>query len=174
MKEANTIKEKIKMIQGTASELNDLQLINKLDIINLKNEIEKLKLSSQPLSPDMQNDIYNMSKILKDMKKTQKTEDIKKLVKKAGKIKALVSKPETITNEIKPKIPNIEDSITKRIEENAENIAKIGLRFKDFDERINEDNIRMEMRRIIDENMDVLIREVSKIIMKELSKSLVE
>jgi hypothetical protein len=38
------IEDRLRVLQGTVSDINDLQLLNKLDIINLMNEIEKLGL----------------------------------------------------------------------------------------------------------------------------------
>ena len=48
----NNIEEKISALNEVVSESKDIQLVNKLDIVNLKNDIEKLKLSSSPISHD--------------------------------------------------------------------------------------------------------------------------
>ena len=40
----NRIDSKIKDLETTTSDMNDLQLLNKLDIIHLKNEVDKLRL----------------------------------------------------------------------------------------------------------------------------------
>jgi ribosomal protein L40E len=40
----NKIEERIKTLEINLSEMKDLELVNKLDIINLKNEIEQIKL----------------------------------------------------------------------------------------------------------------------------------
>ena len=40
----NKLESRIKDVQTSLSDMNDLQLLNKLDIINLKNEIDKLKM----------------------------------------------------------------------------------------------------------------------------------
>ena len=48
----NAIEEKINLLKESMEETNDLVTVNKLDIINLKNEIEKIKLSIPEVSPD--------------------------------------------------------------------------------------------------------------------------
>ena len=40
----NKIEDRINVIEANVSQIKDLELVNKLDIINLKNEIEQVKL----------------------------------------------------------------------------------------------------------------------------------
>ncbi len=41
-------KDKIKELEDRIEEIHDLELVNKLDIVNLKNDIDKLKLGGMP------------------------------------------------------------------------------------------------------------------------------
>ena len=51
IKHLNELEGKMRDIQGSVSDVNDLQIINKLDIINLKNEIDKIKLLMEQTLP---------------------------------------------------------------------------------------------------------------------------
>jgi len=42
-------KTKLKELEDRIDEIHDLELVNKLDIINLKNQIDKLKLGGMPM-----------------------------------------------------------------------------------------------------------------------------
>ena len=46
----NELESKVVALEETISEMNDLQVVNKLDIINLKNELERIRLSVPMLS----------------------------------------------------------------------------------------------------------------------------
>lgn len=45
----NALEEKMGLLKESMSELEDLDTVNRLDIINLKNEVEKIKMSSPEL-----------------------------------------------------------------------------------------------------------------------------
>ncbi len=49
----NSLEEKIGSLNESITESRDLSMVNKLDIINLKNQTEKIKLSLPNISPDM-------------------------------------------------------------------------------------------------------------------------
>jgi ribosomal protein L40E len=49
----NSLEQKISMLKDELSEENDLQTVNRLDIINLKNEIDRIKISVPIVSPEM-------------------------------------------------------------------------------------------------------------------------
>jgi ribosomal protein L40E len=51
IKHLNELDGKMRDIQTSVSDVNDLQIINKLDIINLKNEIDKIKLLMEQTLP---------------------------------------------------------------------------------------------------------------------------
>jgi len=101
------IEEKFKVIESKLAEMNDLQIVNKLDIINLKNSIEKLKLGEielaptgekKPASSNVQNDIVKLSKRLA-------------LIEKRGGIKPMPPPPRVIPKEIKSEMI----SLSKRL-----------------------------------------------------------
>jgi len=50
----NRVESKVKELQANLSDMNDLQLLNKLDIINLKNELEKLKMVFPEEAPEIE------------------------------------------------------------------------------------------------------------------------
>lgn len=76
----NTLEEKIKAIKEEISEIKDAELIDKLDIINLSNQLERIKLTMPDISPETKNELEHISKLL------EKVKDVKRLQKEIEKI----------------------------------------------------------------------------------------
>lgn len=76
----NDTKERVKSLESQISDVNDLEILNKLDIINLKNEIEKLKMSlGGPMeAPPKQEKPKKKKKKKKKSKKKKKKKSKKK------------------------------------------------------------------------------------------------
>lgn len=70
----NRVEEKINTLKEGMRDIKDLQTVNKLDIINLKNEIEQIKLSIPTLSPENIERVKAMEKLAE---KAEKAEEIK-------------------------------------------------------------------------------------------------
>jgi len=90
--ERASVESKIKNLSERMSELKDLQMMNKLDIINLKNEVDKVKFTIIPKQRE--------SVQLAIKKKAEKEEDdiASKIInmfhhKKPEEIKPLIAKP---------------------------------------------------------------------------------
>ncbi|RLI98464.1 MAG: hypothetical protein DRO99_00675 [Candidatus Aenigmatarchaeota archaeon] len=86
----NTVEDKINLVKDSIAETEDLIMVNKLDIINLKNQIEKLKLSTPEVSPETLNKLRSIEEVAdklqidkwKNMEKD--IEGIKSYLKKTG------------------------------------------------------------------------------------------
>ncbi len=116
-----SLEEKLNTIMSKLTELEDLQLVNKLDIINLKNEIEKLKLTTSVPSPEtiekirelgkfaehvgefreLKNLADNMDKIMAEIKKTS-SGGLEDMIKVVDDIDKRVRKIETQGLGMKP------------------------------------------------------------------------
>jgi chromosome segregation ATPase len=76
----NKLEEKINTFKESIQEAKDLQTVNKLDIINMKNEIEQIKLSMPTLSTESVERVKVTEKLSERVGKTEKIEaDIDKL-----------------------------------------------------------------------------------------------
>jgi DNA repair exonuclease SbcCD ATPase subunit len=74
----------LKSIRDRLAELEDLQLVNKLDIINVKNELDKASLTGGP-SPETSEKVEELSRLV------EKSENLKKAEKMVGELEKLRS-----------------------------------------------------------------------------------
>jgi len=63
----NSLEEKIKLLSDNIAETEDLVTINKLDMVNLKNGLEKLKISMPEVSPDTMNKLRELESITENI-----------------------------------------------------------------------------------------------------------
>lgn len=103
------LEERLNTISSKLTELEDLQLVDKLDIINLKNEIEKLQLTTSVPDPETLERIRELGKLAEHL------EEFKRLKELAGKMDKLMAevrkmKPEGIEDMIR-----VVDDIDKRV-----------------------------------------------------------
>lgn len=75
----NQLESRINSLEESISEANDLQIVNKLDIINLKNELEKVKLAFPAVSPENIERFQQLSKSL-DKSSFQSVKELEKKV----------------------------------------------------------------------------------------------
>lgn len=81
----NSLEEKVSMIRESLAEVDDLITVNKLDVINLRNDIEKVKLSVPEVSPDILGklrDIERMSGGAEEIQKWRGMEKDIEIIKK--------------------------------------------------------------------------------------------
>lgn len=78
MDEEITTQEKLKIVQDQIEEMKDTQTVNKLDIINLNNEVDSLKLTSNQLTPETQKKMEEIIKITQKVDKFKKLDDLVK------------------------------------------------------------------------------------------------
>jgi hypothetical protein len=106
--------KKSKGIEESLNVIKDTQNILELDIINLKNEIDKLKLvSPSPIPPEVEKRIVELEKISKDV------DVLKQWEKTIDEVKFLRSKIMEIEKEGKPKaqeMPEVQD-LRKEVED---------------------------------------------------------
>jgi len=114
----NNLEQKINMLKEEISEENDLQTVNRLDIINLKNEIEKIKISVPVLTPDIADKLKGMEKL---MEKQDHTGNTQKMADDIEQLKKLVRgiSPEAI-EEIQGEISSLYEMTSKGRPEKAE------------------------------------------------------
>jgi chromosome segregation ATPase len=74
----NSLEEKIKTLNDNVDETEDLVTVNKLDIVNLKNSLERIKISMPEVSPDTLSKLRNVEKITENMKKMESLDRIEK------------------------------------------------------------------------------------------------
>lgn len=108
----NSIELKINMLKEEIEEQNDLQTVNRLDIINLKNELEKMKMSLPLVSPDIAENIKNIQKL---MEKKDKTSNLEKIIEDTEQIKKQMRsiRPESI-DELRNEISALYDIISSQ------------------------------------------------------------
>ncbi|NIP40947.1 MAG: hypothetical protein GTN39_05525 [Candidatus Aenigmarchaeota archaeon] len=103
--------ERLKTIEQKMSSIKDMQNIIELDIMNLKNELEKIKLvSPSPIPPEVEENIVKLEKISKE------ADVFKKWAQTIDEVKALRSK---IMNMEKAKRPP-EPEVVKKPPETSE------------------------------------------------------
>jgi predicted nucleic acid-binding Zn-ribbon protein len=104
-----SLEQKIKMLREEIEEQTDLQTVNRLDIINLKNELERVKMSVPVLSPDIVDRIKGMEKLVS---KQDKAGDFGKLAEDVGKLKDQMKSvnPKTL-EEIQGEIASLYDML---------------------------------------------------------------
>jgi ribosomal protein L40E len=103
------LEEKLNTISSKLAELEDLQLVNKLDIVNLKNEIEKLKLTVSAPSLNTLEKIKELGSIVENAEEFKK---LKTMAKNIDKVMTNleVAKPEDLEGMIK-----VVDDIDRRV-----------------------------------------------------------
>ncbi len=82
----NSLEQKINTLKEELGEENDLQTVNRLDIINLKNEIDKIKISLPVFSPDVIDKIKNMEKL---MERQDSTSNIQRIIDDIEQLKKM-------------------------------------------------------------------------------------
>ncbi len=100
----------LKTIRDKLGELEDTQLVNKLDIINMKNELDKMSLTSAP-SPETTEKISELAKL------AQKSDKFKKLEQSYDdieKLKAEIEKTRPVDTEaLKLEISNLKKQFSE-------------------------------------------------------------
>ena len=84
----NTLEQKLTNMESKYADIKDVQLVNKLDIINLKNEIEKIRSANPNLNEETQEvlrDVHELSEEIKNIK------DFKNLRKMFNDLQSYVS-----------------------------------------------------------------------------------
>lgn len=102
------LEEKLNNISSKLTELEDLQLVNKLDIINLKNEIEKLRLTTSAPSPEILERIRELGKIVENAEEFKKLKNVTDNIDKI--IADMQAGPEGLEDMIR-----VVDDIDKRV-----------------------------------------------------------
>lgn len=103
--EAKSLETKLTILQESISEATDLETVNKLDIINLKNEIEKIKMAL-PLNDEAQ--INEIRQMLADIPPQSLSKDTQKRLTALEKRLASLNVPK------QSKAPDV-SSLKKRI-----------------------------------------------------------
>lgn len=67
-----SLEDKLNTLSSKLTELEDLQLVNKLDIINLKNELEQVKLTASLPGPETLQRITELGKIVENVEEFKK------------------------------------------------------------------------------------------------------
>lgn len=75
----NKLESRINSIQDTISETKDLQTVNKLDIINMKNEMDKVKIVLPSISAEQAEQIQAISKFIEQGSKSNFSDIIRKI-----------------------------------------------------------------------------------------------
>ena len=88
--ESESSRELLKAIKDKLSELEDMQLVNKLDIINMKNELDRISLTSAPSSETLEK-LTQLAKI------AEKADVLKKVEKSQAELEKLKSELEKVT-----------------------------------------------------------------------------
>lgn len=113
--EETTLEESLKVLRDQLEEMKDTQTVNKLDIINLSNEVDSLKLTSSKVTPETEKKIEEITQIAKKLEKFKKVDnlvkDIENLKKKSfGSSKAGYSATKELVG-IDNKINSLEQSV---------------------------------------------------------------
>ena len=74
----NTLDEKINTINDSMAEIKDMQLVNKLDIINLNSEIKRIGMNAPEITPEMAENLKRISEILENAKVATKWKEMEK------------------------------------------------------------------------------------------------
>ena len=77
----NALEDEIKLLSENISETEDLVTVNKLDIINLKNGLEKMKISMPEVSPDMINKLKELESITGNIGQLEKWKNMESEMK---------------------------------------------------------------------------------------------
>lgn len=147
MAEDEGSKGKWKDIMDKLSSIEDLQNLTQLDVINLKNEIEKIKLvSPSPVPPDIQEKIVELEKIANHvdiLKKWKQTvEEVKFL-----RSKVMKAPPSRDTDETKKIATNEIEEMRKEIEGVKKELRTPRAEGKEMEEMRKEiEEVRSELR----------------------------
>lgn len=118
------VEELLKAVRDKLSELEDLQLVNKLDIINMKNELDRLSLTTSSSEEDVE-------RIAELKKLSEKAGDLKKFENAYSELEKLKSELEKINltdiGSLKPEI----ESIRKKISGLESGTAPAGMESED-------------------------------------------
>jgi chromosome segregation ATPase len=74
----NALEDKIKLLSENIMETGDMVTVNKLDIVNLKNGLEKLKISMPDVSPDTINKLKELEAITENIGEVGRWKNIEK------------------------------------------------------------------------------------------------
>lgn len=77
LEEQGVLEEKLTTLADQLEELKDLELVNKLDIVNLKNEIEQLKYTVLSISPETDKRIRELVELSKNIETLQQIKSLK-------------------------------------------------------------------------------------------------
>jgi hypothetical protein len=130
----NQIEGKLSLIEEKIGDINDLQIVNKLDIINLKNEIEKIRLASSTLSPEMIETLQHAEEVAKKLdrvKKIEKMYDEIKDLKSMGTREGL-----ELMNQRISVLENIVKNINTSLPPSTNQLSSIKSRIKNLESRI--------------------------------------
>ncbi len=92
----NTIEQKVNSLKDTIAETKDMIIVNQLDIINLKNEIDKLRLTTNAVSPESAEMLQNLGKSLEKTKKIDMLDDVINEINKIKQEMKNIKQAETI------------------------------------------------------------------------------
>jgi len=132
----NTIEEKIESLKDGISEIEDLETVDKLDIVNLKNEIDKIKLSTPQVSPDMLNKLKEMEKLSGKIGKIEKWKKIEADIdaikshmknKDTGTSDEIFSSLELLNQRIKKIESDVGAKTDKRLQKIEKKLSKISI-----------------------------------------------
>lgn len=157
----NVIKEKLTSIQDQLSELKDLQIINQLDIINLKNEIEKLGFNALSIPPRV------------SAEKPKEVEKPKDIPSESSNIEKRLQKIEALKlDEFKTRISSIDQRFNEKYKHIDEMVAGLGdlskvTRMISKQEKI--ENVLNEIRNRLELSNQRLSKLESKDISEEIS-----
>lgn len=78
----NVVEKKIKDLREDISQIRDAELLNKLDLMNLSDKVERIKLSVPDISPETKEELEEISDLVKKMEEMkdlhQELEEIEK------------------------------------------------------------------------------------------------
>lgn len=193
----NTIEEKLNAIKDKLMTLEDLQMINKLDIINLKNEIEKIKMATEGQVPyEIEDKIVELEDLAKNVgmfKEWKKTiSEVKSLrteLEKTRIFSGRTKKPDDRSNEIlMDKISELENEIKSLREIKSSGKMNISPKTKNnldakFEQMIEEiGRLKTKIQEIENtaaiknldrKNIDDLQKNIIKNVLSELKKAII-
>ena len=110
-----TLEEKLKEISNRLEDLRNLQLLNQLDIINLKNQIEQSKLVTTGMSPE---DEARLKRLIELSQGGKELDKIRKVSIELQNLKEIIEKkdmgsPKTSSDKIKKEIFEIESRLAR-------------------------------------------------------------
>jgi hypothetical protein len=140
----NTLEDKIKTQNEDMKESEDLLTVNKLDIINLKNEIEKLKMSIPEVSPETLNKLKEMEKFSSSKGQMKKWDGLEKDVqaikagmgrKESSEGSNVIAGLEMLNQRLIKLESNLSDMRVKKHKKHAEAISKLDMKVKTIEKK---------------------------------------